>query len=447
MVVVWRSIQVRVYSGSSGTWFSSLQADDAQAAADAGGGVHDVRPLLAGGVVGRDDRGGRGGLLGEDRGEPGDDRGAHHAARDREAEAQEGAAAGGRGRDGGRELLERHQRRVRRSGSAGGAGVDRGEVAASRPDAGSAVRPWSTLGVGHGDTWGERLHARLGRGRRRGIRGSGRRRSEPAGWRWLRALKPSGPWQVRQGGRSSSGWRTTGGRFAMPVCGSWHSRQDDDVVLAGHDLAELGGPARGGRVAADADLVLGHRDRDLGADGLAARRGVLEEGAVAALAADARVGGGREPGLLVRVALGAGARGRVGQRQDGPLPGVDVRVERVVEVRVPGHRDAHEQGDREGRGPAEDGDGGEDAAAAGARPDASPRSPRAAAAALIATTGSAGRGGWCSAAARRGRAGRASPSRWPGCSGRSARRAAGTGRSHGSCGPARRGAGPGARAR
>ena len=26
MVVVWRSIQVRVYSGSSGTWFSSLHA-------------------------------------------------------------------------------------------------------------------------------------------------------------------------------------------------------------------------------------------------------------------------------------------------------------------------------------------------------------------------------------------------------------------------------------
>ncbi len=144
------------------------------------------------------------------------------------------------------------------------------------------------------------------------------------------------------------------------------------VVLAGQDLAEARRATRGRRVAAQADLVGGHADRDLLRGGLVTGLGMLDQGAVAALAADALVGGedqGRVLGLVARL---AGARGGVRELQARPVPRVDGAVERVLEVRVPGHRRAHREDDREHRGAAQDGDCRDEPAPAGARPDGVP---------------------------------------------------------------------------
>ena len=134
VVVVWRSIQCPGVLGLLGDAVLFLARSDAQAAADAGRRVHDVHPLLAGGVVVGDDRAGAGRILCEDR-EQGADRGrANDTARDREPEAQERPPAHGRRGDRGGQLRERDEVGI------GGGGLHRlrrggvGDLLLAHPD-------------------------------------------------------------------------------------------------------------------------------------------------------------------------------------------------------------------------------------------------------------------------------------------------------------------------
>ena len=377
-----------MYSASSGTWFSSLHATHAQAAADAGGGVDHERPLLAGGVVRRGRSGWRRrGRVGED----GEQR-ASAAAPTRppvtaRPKPEERAAADGCGGDRGAEVLQRDERRrdrpgrrstgagsarggVRRSGSTGAGAAGRDAMRAGARGAGasgSSVSGSSGVRVAGSRGSSDRVRSSFAgvfisvplirRGPRPAAWQSrhGLSSDEPAGWRWLRALKPSGPWQVRQGGSLSSGCSTTGGRFATRRVRVVAREARGHVVLARDDPAQPRRPADRLDVAADADLVGG--DRDL--DGRGRRRRWLSPRGRGARRGSS---GSRCPAWVWLRGLRAPARGsrrrwtssRRSARRPAHCFAFDVAMEGEVEVRAtrpsPRRRTARPTGRRRRRG-------------------------------------------------------------------------------------------------
>ena len=205
-----------------------------------------------------------------------------------------------------------------------------------------------------------------------------RRRSSHHGWRRLRALKPSGPWQVRQGGRFSRGCTTTGGRIAMAVCGSWHWRQAGRNARPARSAANVPPAARPRWTWQRTHTSsVGTATVSRGSRAVRAGQRVLQQCAVAALAADAGVASGSKLRGLGGMTGDADAAVRVRGIEGRPGPGVRVAVEAEVQVRRPGHHGSGEQHRRERGRPGDHRRRAQQGSAARPRPDAVPEAARA----------------------------------------------------------------------